>query len=55
MVEKYKVTLSIIVLKGANEEAMVEESFFFNEMAFSKMANVSDEFYEIITKLQKIK
>lgn len=55
MAEIYKVALGIVVLKGAKGEEIVSEEFFFSDISFAKMANVSDEFYELIAKLQKLK
>ena len=55
MAEIYKVALGIAVLKGKAEEVIVSEEYFFSDITFSKMANVSDEFYELIAKLQKVK
>jgi len=55
MAEVYKVALGIAVLKGTAEEVIVSEEFYFSGITFSKMANVADEFYELIAKLQKIK
>ena len=55
MADVYKVSLRIVVHKGSPEDVMVEETFYFSDIPFSKMANVSDEFYELIAKLQKIK
>jgi len=55
MAEVYKVALGIMVLKGKAEEDIVREEYFFPDISFSKMANVADEFYELIAKLQKIK
>ena len=55
MAEVYKVTLRIVVRKSAPEDVIVEEEFYFSDISFSKMANVSDEFYELIAKLQKVK
>ncbi len=49
----YKVALKIVVFKGT--EVIVNEEFYFSDVIFSRMANVSDEFYELITKLQKLK
>lgn len=51
----YRVTLGIIVLKEPAKEVVAVEDFYFNDLSFSKMANISDEFYELITKLQKLK
>ena len=51
----YKVTLRILVYKAPAEEVIVSEEFYFSDITFSKMANVADEFYELIAKLQKIK
>ena len=53
MPEIYKVSLGIEVLKGEKEEVIVTEEYFFQDITFSKMANVADEFYELIAKLQK--
>ena len=55
MSNDYKVTLRIVVSQGPAEEAIVSEDYFFQGVTFSKMANVADEFYELITKLQKLK
>lgn len=55
MAEGYKVSLRILVYKGPNEEVIVTEEYFFSDISFSKMANVADEFYELIAKLQKVK
>ena len=55
MAEVYKVVLGIGVLKGKTEEVIVSEEFYFSDITFAKMANVSDEFYELIGKLQKLK
>ena len=55
MAEVYRVTLGIAVEKGKPEEVIVSEEYFFSDITFSKMANVADEFYELIAKLQKIK
>ena len=55
MADVYKITLGIVVTKGPAEGVMVAEDYFFNDLTFSKMANISDEFYELITKLQKLK
>ena len=55
MAEGYKVTLRILVYRGQAEEVIVTEEYFFSDITFSKMANVADEFYELIAKLQKIK
>lgn len=51
----YKVSLGITVSKTSPEEVIVTETFYFSDITFSKMANVSDEFYELIAKLQKLK
>ena len=55
MPKDYKVTLGILVYKGPAEEVIVSEDFYFSDITFSKMANVADEFYELIAKLQKLK
>jgi len=51
----YKATLRILVYKGPAEEVIVTEEYFFSDITFSRMANVADEFYELIAKLQKLK
>ena len=55
MAETYGVTLSVQVLKTSNKEVVVDESYMFNDQSFAKMANLSDEFYDLIAKLQKLK
>ena len=55
MSEKYRVGLRILVFKVEPEEMVVTEEYTFSDITFSKMANVSDEFYELIAKLQKVK
>ena len=55
MPETYKVALKIVVNKVATGDVIVEEEYYFSDITFSKMANVSDEFYELIAKLQKLK
>jgi len=55
MAETYDITISIKVQKTSNKEAIADEMFLFNDQAFSKMADRSDKFYELITALQKIK
>lgn len=55
MADVYRVTMGIIVVKEPAKEVVAVEDFYFNDLTFSKMANVSDQFYELITKLQKVK
>ena len=55
MADVYKVSLGIVVSKSPTEEVIVIEDYFFQNLTFSKMANISDEFYELIAKLQKVK
>lgn len=55
MAEIYDIVLAIKVIKASNKEAIVDEESYFNSQSFAKMANLADEFYELITKLQKIK
>ena len=55
MGEVYGVSLGILVLKGTTEEVVIKEEYFFPDITFSKMANVANEFYELIAKLQKVK
>jgi len=49
----YDVTLSIRVTETDKAEAIVEENNIFPKITFAKMANVSDAFYELVTKLKK--
>ena len=55
MADVYKITMGIVVSKSPAETLLVAEDFYFNDLTFSKMANISDEFFELITKLQKLK
>lgn len=55
MAETYDVTISIKVTKTSNKEAIVEEETYFNNQNFARLANIADEHYELIAKLQKIK
>ena len=55
MAETYNVRLFIGVVKKSTGEDITSEEFYFNDQSFSKMANLADEFYTLIEKLQKIK
>ena len=55
MAETYDVVLAIRVLKASSKEALVDEEMFFNGQTFGRMANLADEFYELIAKMQKLK
>lgn len=55
MAEPYKVALKIVVTKPEKEETLVAEEFFFSDLIFSGMVNISDLFFELIAKLQKLK
>jgi len=55
MAETYKAILAIQVTKEKTAEVVAEESFFFSEQTFAKMTNIADQFYELISKLQKVK
>lgn len=54
MAETYDVTLSILVIKTSNQEPVVDEQQFFTEQTFATLANIADEFYTLVTKLQKL-
>ena len=55
MAETYDITLAIKVIKTSDREPIVDEETFFNNQSFARLANLADEFYELIAKLQKIK
>ena len=55
MAEAYNIFLSIAVVKESTQAAEVEEEYRFNNQSFAKMANLADEFYELVAKLQKLK
>jgi len=55
MAETYEVTLAIEVVEEKTRKVIAEEKFYFSEQTFAKMANIADQFYELITKLQKAK
>ena len=55
MAETYKVNMTIRVIKGDDGEAIADEEYLFPGQSFSKMANLADEFYTLVNKLQKIK
>lgn len=54
MPDNYDVTLSIIVNKEG-QEVLVDEKDFFRDQTFAKMANIANEFYELLAKLKKTK
>lgn len=55
MAEIYDITLAIKVVKTSSKETIVEEETYFNNQSFARLANIADEHYELIAKLQKIK
>ena len=55
MAETYSVIMAIRVIKDSSQETIVDEENHFNSQSFSRLANLADEFYELIAKLQKIK
>ncbi|MDP2366524.1 MAG: hypothetical protein Q8M94_22445 [Ignavibacteria bacterium] len=55
MAETYDIRLAITVIKSSDKEAIVDEETYFNSQSFARLANLADEFYELIAKLQKIK
>ena len=55
MAATYEITLAIRVWKKDTEEAVVEEDNFFTDLSFGLMANVADEFYELVSRLRKKK
>lgn len=55
MAEDYRVSLKIGVYKGEPEMEVVTEEYTFAKITFAKMTHNSNEFYELITKLQKEK
>lgn len=55
MADIYKVGLRIEVFKGVKEEKIVSDEHFFNDIPFSLLTIIGSGFYELITKLLKIK
>ena len=55
MPETYDISISVKILKASNKEALADEDFFFNSQPVAKMANIADEFFELVAKLQKVK
>lgn len=55
MPEQYVVSLAIEVVKGEAKEVMVSEGVSFIASSFAKMANISDQYYELVQKLEKLK
>ena len=55
MAETYDVVMAIKVKKNSDKEDIVDEETFFNSQSFARLANLADEFYTLIEKLQKIK
>jgi len=53
--ENYNIAMSVMIQKGEDVSTKVEESFYFTATTFSKMVNLADKFYELITALQKVK
>ena len=55
MAVTYNVNMTIKVTKVDSAETIADEEHVFNNQTFAKMANLADEFYTLINKLQKIK
>lgn len=55
MAETYKAILAISVVRESNNEVITSEEYLFNGQTFARMANIADEFYATVEKLQKIK
>lgn len=55
MADTYNVFMAIRVTKASNDETVVDEENHFNNQSFARMANLADEFYTLVEKLQKIK
>lgn len=55
MADEYKIVMSVNVQKGENATDKVEEYFYFTAGTFARMVNLTNDFYELITKLQKVK
>ena len=55
MADPYKIVMSLVVQKGESDTDKVEEMFYFPAATFSRMVNLADKFYELITALQKLK
>jgi hypothetical protein len=55
MADQYVVSLTIEVVKGEAKEVMVSEGVAFAVSTFAKMANLTDQYYELIGKLEKLK
>ena len=55
MADPYKIVMSVVVQKGETATDKVEEFFYFTAATFSRMVNLADKFYELMTTLQKIK
>jgi len=53
--ETYNIFMAIRVTKTVNDETIVDEENHFNNQSFARMANLADEFYTLVEKLQKIK
>lgn len=53
MAESYDMTTSVKVIKSSNKEVVVEESSFYNNLAFGLMVEKAAEYYTLVTKLQK--
>lgn len=55
MADTYVVSFAIEVVKGEDKEIMVSEGVSFSSSSFAQMANLTDQYYELIEKLQKVK
>lgn len=55
MAETYEVNMSIRVMKVSNKEILVDEETFFGAQSFQKLANLANDFFELMIKLKKLK
>jgi hypothetical protein len=55
MAQLYRVKLHVFVSTDESGPAIQEEDHWFPTLTFAQMANITDQFYELLDKLKKIK